>query len=224
MIRAGENILEVRDLKKYFPITKGIITRRKVGDVKAVDGLSFDVRKGETLGLVGESGCGKSTTGRTLMRLYEPTAGRIIYDGTDLATLKDRELKPWRRKLQIIFQDPYASLNPRMTVGNIISEAMIYHGVVPASERDNRVRELLELVGLRSYFSKRFPHDPPLPARILRRSAPAHRYCPGPGPGTGVHRLRRAHQRPGRLHSGPGGQPSGGSAGETGPDLPVHRP
>ena len=152
-------LIEVRNLKKYFPITRGIVIQRHVGDVKAVDGISFSIYKGETLGLVGESGCGKSTTGRTILRLYRPTAGSVIYMGEDLAALSRKEINAYRPKMQIIFQDPYASLNPRMTVGSIISEAMIYHGIVPKSEREDRVEELLKLVGLRAYFSKQYPHE-----------------------------------------------------------------
>ncbi len=155
----NQTLIKVRGLKKYFPITLGIVARRHVGNVKAVDGISFDIKRGETLGLVGESGCGKSTTGRTILNLYKPTSGSVVYKDTDLALLSRRKMVKYRQHLQIIFQDPYASLNPRMTVGNIISEAMIYHGIVAKSERQDRVEELLKLVGLRTYFIKRYPHE-----------------------------------------------------------------
>ncbi|MCK5197755.1 MAG: ABC transporter ATP-binding protein, partial [Spirochaetales bacterium] len=155
----NEVLIKVRDLKKYFPITKGIIARKHVGNVKAVDGISFDIKRGETLGLVGESGCGKSTTGRAILNLHKPTSGSVIYKDTDLAPLSRKNMVKYRKSLQIIFQDPYSSLNPRMTIGNIISEAMIYHGIVPKEERQKRVEELLELVGLRTYFIRRYPHE-----------------------------------------------------------------
>lgn len=154
-----EALVKVRNLQKYFPITKGIVARRHVGDVKAVDGISFDVFKGETLGLVGESGCGKSTTGRTILNLHHATGGSVEYNGVNLTGLSKKEMIEFRKSLQMIFQDPYASLNPRMTIGNIISEAMIHHKVVPRSNRQARVEELLELVGLRTYFIKRYPHE-----------------------------------------------------------------
>ena len=155
----NEALIKVRDLKKYFPITKGIIARKHVGNVKAVDGISFDIKRGETLGLVGESGCGKSTTGRAILNLHKPTSGSVIYKDTDLAPLSRKNMVKYRKSLQIIFQDPYSSLNPRMTIGNIISEAMIYHGIVSKGERQKRVEELLELVGLRTYFIRRYPHE-----------------------------------------------------------------
>ena len=155
----NEALIKVRDLKKYFPITRGIIARKHVGNVKAVDGISFDIKRGETLGLVGESGCGKSTTGRAILNLHKPTSGSVIYKDTDLAPLSRKNMVKYRKSLQIIFQDPYSSLNPRMTIGNIISEAMIYHGIVPKEERQKRVEELLELVGLRTYFIRRYPHE-----------------------------------------------------------------
>jgi oligopeptide transport system ATP-binding protein len=154
-----EALVKVRNLQKYFPITKGVIARRHVGDVKAVDGISFDVFKGETLGLVGESGCGKSTTGRTILNLHQATGGSVEFDGVDLTGLSKKEMIKYRKSLQMIFQDPYASLNPRMTIGNIISEAMIHHKIIPRSNRQARVEELLELVGLRTYFIKRYPHE-----------------------------------------------------------------
>lgn len=152
-------LIKVENLKKYFPITRGIIIQRRVADVKAVDGISFDIRKGETLGLVGESGCGKTTAGRTILQLYKPTEGNIYYNGKDLSNVDDKELKSYRPKLQIIFQDPYASLNPRMTVENIISEGMVYHKITSKKKSKERVEELLQLVGLRAYFAKRYPHE-----------------------------------------------------------------
>jgi len=152
-------LLSVQNLKKYFPIRQGMVIRRHVGDVKAVDDVSFDIYEGETLGLVGESGCGKTTVGRTLLRLYEPTGGKVFFDGQDITRLSPSEMRAARRKMQMIFQDPYASLNPRMTVGNIISEPMLYHRIVSRANREERVRELLEMVGLRAYFAKRYPHE-----------------------------------------------------------------
>ncbi len=155
---SNEILLRVDNLVKYFPIYEGII-RRQVGAVHAVDGVSFDIYKGETLGLVGESGCGKSTAGRTILRLYKPTDGHVYYDGTDLASLSDREMRGMRRKLQIIFQDPYASLNPRMTVADIVGEPLVVHKVANGAEVQERVQELLKLVGLNPAFADRYPHE-----------------------------------------------------------------
>jgi oligopeptide transport system ATP-binding protein len=155
----GENLLEVKDLVMHFPLTQGIIFQRKVGAVQAVDGITFSVKRGETLGLVGESGCGKSTTGRAILQLYKPTSGEVIFNGTDLTKLDSGEMRKTRRHLQMIFQDPYASLNPRMTVGNIISEPMQIHNLVPKAERTKRVQELLQTVGLNPYFANRYPHE-----------------------------------------------------------------
>ena len=152
-------LLQVKNLKKYFPITRGIVIQRQVGAVMAVDGISFDVYQGETLGLVGESGCGKSTTGRTILQLYRPTAGEVFFEGADLVSLKGEELRRMRRRMQMIFQDPYASLNPRMTVGNIIGEPLEVHGIAKGKERRERVQELLRVVGLNPYFVNRYPHE-----------------------------------------------------------------
>jgi oligopeptide transport system ATP-binding protein len=152
-------LLDVRNLVMHFPLTQGIIFQRKVGAVQAVDGVSFSVNRGETLGLVGESGCGKSTTGRAILQLYKPTAGEVIFDGTDLTKLDGGEMRKQRRHLQMVFQDPYASLNPRMTVGNIVSEPMQIHSLVPKNERTQRVQELLQTVGLNPYFANRYPHE-----------------------------------------------------------------
>ncbi|TAH51210.1 MAG: dipeptide ABC transporter ATP-binding protein [Chloroflexota bacterium] len=156
---ANGAILSIRNLKKYFPITQGIIFQKKVADVKAVDGISFDVKPGETLGLVGESGCGKSTTGRTILQLYRPTEGSVLFEGKDLATLKGEELRKMRSNMQMIFQDPYASLNPRMTVGDIIAEPLEVHNIAKGKEKKERVQELLQVVGLNPYFINRYPHE-----------------------------------------------------------------
>ncbi|MCC7372472.1 MAG: ABC transporter ATP-binding protein [Chloroflexi bacterium] len=156
---AAEPLLRVRDLVKHFPITQGIILQRQVGAVKAVDGISFDVYPGETLGLVGESGSGKSTTGRTILQLYKPTSGVVEFEGRDLTRLSGGEMRRMRRQLQMIFQDPYASLNPRMTVGSIIGEPLDIHGLASGRQRRDRVEELLRLVGLNPYFANRYPHE-----------------------------------------------------------------
>ncbi len=151
-------LLTIEDLKMHFPIYKGVI-RRQVGAVHAVDGVSFSIKRGETLGLVGESGCGKSTTGRTILQLYKPTAGSVHFDGVDLVHLKGEELRGMRRKMQMIFQDPYASLNPRMSVGDIIGEPLMVHNVSNAKEIQERVEHLLRLVKMEPSFVNRYPHE-----------------------------------------------------------------
>lgn len=151
-------LIHVEHLKKYFPIRRGVL-RRKVGDIKAVDDVSFDIYKGETLGLVGESGCGKSTAGRSILQLLTPTAGQVEFKGRDLISMRRSELQRMRRNMQIIFQDPYASLNPRMTVGKIVAEPLEIHGIGNSQSRKERVRELLQLVGLDPNFTVRYPHE-----------------------------------------------------------------
>ena len=153
-------LLDVQNLKMHFPINKGIIFQRQVGAIKAVDGVNFKLFKGETLGLVGESGCGKSTTGRAILQLYQPTDGHVIFEGNDLTTTKGETLRRTRRRMQMIFQDPYASLNPRMTVGSIIGEPLEVHKIGNTKkQRQERVQELLKTVGLNPYFVNRYPHE-----------------------------------------------------------------
>ena len=155
---AGEALLVVRDLRKYFPVKRGVLART-VAEVKAVDGITLAISRGETLGLVGESGSGKTTVGRCILRLIEPTSGAIEFEGTDVLQLGTTDMRRMRRHMQIVFQDPYASLNPRMTVGTIISEPLIIHGGMSNSERAERVAELLEKVGLSPDYRKRYPHE-----------------------------------------------------------------
>ncbi|WP_322822279.1 dipeptide ABC transporter ATP-binding protein [Chloroflexus sp.] len=156
---SGEYIIEIKDLRMHFPVTHGIIFQRRVGTVKAVDGVSFNIKRGETLGLVGESGCGKSTTGRAILQLYRPTSGQVLFEGTDLTKLKGNALRQMRRRVQMIFQDPYASLNPRMTVGDIIAEPIRVHKLREGRAVRERVEELLHLVGLNPAFANRYPHE-----------------------------------------------------------------
>lgn len=154
----SEHLLEVKNLSKHFPIRGGLL-KRKIGDVKAVDQVSFFVKAGETFGLVGESGCGKSTTGRTILRLLEPTAGEVLFEGKDIASLKGEGLRRARRDLQMVFQDPYASLNPQMTVEQLIEEPMMIHGIGTAKDRKDKVLQIMETVGLNRQFRERYPHE-----------------------------------------------------------------
>ena len=155
-----DNILEVNNLRMYFPITEGIMIQRKVADVKAVDGITFSMHRGETLGLVGESGCGKTTTGRCILQLEKQTAGDIVFNGRNVSDLSRQDMLQFRQKVQVIFQDPYSSLNPRMKIGEIISEPMRVHGIITDKEqRNRRVAELLSLCGLSPQFSDRYPHE-----------------------------------------------------------------
>lgn len=151
-------IVEVHDLVKYFPI-KGGVFQKTIANVKAVDGVSFYIQRGETFGLVGESGCGKTTAGRCVLRLIEPTKGKIIFNGIEITNMKEKELRRLRPKMQIIFQDPYSSLNPRLTIKDIIGEAMVYHGIVSSKDSEKRVKELLDMVGLSSEHINRYPHE-----------------------------------------------------------------
>ena len=158
-INGQQVLVRVEGLKQYFPITRGVLFQRSVGEIRAVDDVTFDIYRGETLGLVGESGCGKTTTARAILQLNRPTAGRIYLNGVDLARLKGNKLRQVRRRMQMIFQDPYASLNPRMTVGSIIGEPLKIYGVARGKEKQQRVEELLQLVGLDPHFANRYPHE-----------------------------------------------------------------
>lgn len=158
--KSEEVLLEVSDLKMYFPVTSGIIFQKKIADIKAVDDVSFTIKKGETLGLVGESGCGKTTTGRCILQLYKPTAGGVKFQGQDLMSLSNSEMRQMRREMQVIFQDPYGSLNPRMTCGDIVGEPLTVHKLTSSKgEYRDRVSELLTTVGLSPYMSDRYPHE-----------------------------------------------------------------
>jgi oligopeptide transport system ATP-binding protein len=155
---AARPLVEVRNLVKYFPVRGGLL-QRKVGDIKAVDGISFDIKAGEVLGLVGESGCGKTTTGRLLLRLIEPTRGRITFDGKNLLAMRPRELKAARAQRQIVFQDPYASLDPRLPISEIVGEGLSNHGMTNRRQREEAVADILEKVGLRRFYINRYPHE-----------------------------------------------------------------
>lgn len=153
-----ENLIEVSGLKQYFTKTSGLFGK-KVQYIKAIDNVSFHIKKGETLGLVGESGCGKSTTGRTLIKLYEPTDGKIIFDGEDITNYSQKQMLPFRKRMQMVFQDPYASLDSRMTINEIIGEAMVTHGIATGSEKNDRIMDLLDKVGLMKDHANRYPHE-----------------------------------------------------------------
>jgi len=157
--QTDEVLLDVRHLKQYFPVTRGLIIQKKIADIKAVDDVSFQVHRGETLGLVGESGCGKTTTGRSILQLNDITSGEVLYEGVDLTKLKVSQMRPIRRKMQLIFQDPYASLNPRMSVGEIIGEPLVVHNLSRGRELRERVEEIMRIVGLNPYFASRYPHE-----------------------------------------------------------------
>jgi oligopeptide transport system ATP-binding protein len=158
-INPDDLLLDLKDMQVYFPVMAGFIISKKIADNKAVDGVTFNVRRGETLGLVGESGCGKSTTGRAVLQLYKPTGGKVYFNGTDMSTLHGNDMRMLRRKMQMIFQDPYASLNPRMSVRDIIGEPLLIHKLGSAAERRERVAELMRIVGLNPYYATRFPHE-----------------------------------------------------------------
>ena len=157
---ANDTLVDVRDLKMYFPVTTGVVFQKTIGQVKAVDGVSFTIRRGETLGLVGESGCGKTTTGRCILRFERPTEGQILFDGEDVTKMSQSEMRVLRRRMQIIFQDPYSSLNPRMTAGQIVGEPLTIHKLTETkAENKDRVAELLSIVGLNPLMADRYPHE-----------------------------------------------------------------
>src|SRR5256885_5549515 len=176
----AEDLLVVEDVKKLFPVTRGIIFQKQVGAVKAVDGVSFTVKSGETLGIVGEAGCGKSTLARCIMRLFDMTDGQIIFDGRDITKLSRTNMRPIRREMMMIFQDPYASLNPRKRVGQIVGEALEIHKLGSATETKRRVQELLEVVGLNPEHYNRFPHEVSRGPRQRSGGAPRARAKPTP--------------------------------------------
>ena len=202
-----ETILEVRDLVKHFPLTRGIVFKKTVGQVKAVDGVSFDLHAGETLGVVGESGCGKSTLAQVLMNLEKPTAGTVALRGPGhLQAARRGAARGCAGNIQLVMQDPYTSLNPRMTVGDIVGEPFEIHPeVAPKGSRRRKVQELLDLVGPQPGAHQ------PVPAPVLRRSAAAHRHRPGAGAAARDHRLRRAGVGAGRVDPGAGDEPAGAS-------------
>src|SRR5216684_8617534 len=156
---ASKPLVDVRDLKMHFPLTQGILFQRVIGYIRAVDGVSFSIERGQTMGLVGESGSGKTTIGRTIVRLYKPTAGQIMFGDQDLATMHGEELRQIRRRVQMVFQDPFASLNPRFTIGSLIAEPMHIYNVASRQEIRDRTAELLRVVGLRAEYIDRYPHE-----------------------------------------------------------------
>jgi ABC-type microcin C transport system duplicated ATPase subunit YejF len=157
-VSSNGSLVQLEDLKVWFPIKSGLVLDRHIGDIRAVDGVTLEIRRGETLGLVGESGCGKSTVGRVILRLYKPTGGRIEFDGQDITTLSEGELRPLRRRMQMVFQDPFASLNPRHSVGRIVGEPLRAHRLASRRQAAGRVRELLQIVGLPADAATRYPH------------------------------------------------------------------
>ena len=213
----AEELLRVENVKKHFPVSRGIIFQKQIAAVKAVDDVSFTVNRGETFGIVGESGCGKSTLARVIMRLLDPTAGKITFEGRDISNLTRNEMRPVRREMMMIFQDPYASLNPRKRVGFIVGEALQINKMGSATEIKRRVQELLEVVGLNPEHYNR------LPPRILGRPAPADRCCPRPGREPEADRRRRAGLGARRLRPGTDPQPPQGSPDGVRADLHLHR-
>ena len=207
-------LLKVEHLSKEFPAESGMFAKRfSKRVVSAVNDISFEIYPGETFGLVGESGCGKSTTGRTIMRLTKPTAGKVFFQGKDVAEMSKHEIKDMRREMQFIFQDPYASLNPRMTIGEIVSEPMTIHGVGTKEERIERVRELLDVVGLNPEHINRYPHE--FSGGQRQRVGIARAFALKP--------KRRAGFRSGCVHSGPGSEPAQGTAGQVRYRVSVYR-
>src|SRR3954466_3361033 len=225
--RRGESLIEVRDLVKHFPLTSGIIFQRQIGAVRAVDGISFDVRRGETLGIVGESGCGKSTTARLLVRLLDPTSGSIKLEGEEISSLKGGGLKSMRREMQMIFQDPYSSLNPRKTVGTIISEPFAIHGLNKGEgERKRAVQNLMDTVGLNPEHYNRYPHEFSGGQRERTAVPPAVGAKPHTLAGAQAKRERGrgAGPRPRRLDPGAGAEPAARPSARARADADLHRP
>ena len=204
----ADPLLEVSHLVKRFPLTRGVVFQREVGAVKAVDDVTFSIATGETLGLVGETGCGKTTAAKLTVRLIDPTSGSIRFDGEDVTAASGSELKQLRREMQVVFQDPFSSLNPRRTVGSIIADPLAIHGVAKdRGERRRRVQELMEQVGLSPEHYNRYPHA------VLWRAAPADRDRPRAGAQPAPRRARRARLGARRLDPGPGDQPALRAAG-----------
>ena len=215
MAEQQEKLVEVQNLITYFPIFSGVF-QRKTGEVKAVDDISFFIRKGETLGLVGESGCGKTTTGRSILKLEEPTSGNVFFEGKNLIEMKGEPLRKMRAHMQPIFQDPFASLNPRMTVGDIIGEPLMVHDLAKGKEITERVEDLLNMVGLAPQMAERYPHE------FQWRPKAAHWHCSGPGGPPFICRLRRSGLGAGCFHSRPDRQTSDQAARGVEADLPFH--
>ena len=218
-IANGDVLLEVRNLKMHFPVNSGVLFQRATQFIKAVDDVSFAVRRGETLGIVGESGSGKTTVGRCILQLYKPTAGQIIFLGEDLGRLSSKQMRAMRRELQVIFQDPYSSLNPRMTAGNIVGEPLMVHKLVQnKAEYRERVAELLLAVGLNPYMANRFPHEFSGGQRqrigVARALSVEPKFIVADEPVSAL----------GRVYTSPDNQPAGEPARAVRSDLPVHCP